>query len=154
VSGTRGSPRTSTDPCHPPRVIGAAQLPCDAFVLALVAEDVVTPGDVEPVFSTQLLIVSEGFVVRRLSRVSRKEANDLGKDVAALCAGQTDALSFKSTSGDLYFALTSTAARGPVGVAGHVLQGESGLLSAFESRTDRSMLQSFGDELRVFPYGG
>lgn len=139
-------------------MIGAAQLPCEAFVLALVAEDVLDT-DAEPAFATQLLIVSEGFVVRALSRVTRKEANDLGRDVAALCAGQRTEVRFTSSSGDLYFALTPEAAsargrRGAVGVAGHMLQGESGVLSAFESRTDRSMLQSFGDDLRVFPYGG
>jgi hypothetical protein len=139
-------------------MIGAAQLPCEAFVLAIVADDVVEPADGNPVFATQLLLVSEGFVVRALSRVTRKEANELGRDVAALCAGQRTELSFTSSSGDLYFALTSEVAhtrgkRGAVGVAGHVVQGQ-GLLSAFESRTDRSMLQSFGDDLRVFPYGG
>jgi hypothetical protein len=150
-------------------MIGAAQLPCEAFVLAIVAEDVVEASladavqadaaQADPVFATQLLLVSEGFVVRALSRVTRKEANELGRDVAALCAGQKTELSFTSSSGDLYFALTSALAhtrgqRGAVGVAGHVVQGDSGLLSAFESRTDRSMLQSFGDDLRVFPYGG
>ncbi len=140
-------------------MIGAAQLPCEGFVLAIVAEEVVEATEGDPVFATQLLIVSEGFVVRALSRVTRKEANELGRDVAALCAGQTSELSFTSSTGDLYFALTSSLAlargqRGAVGVAGHVLQGTSGLLSAFESRTDRGMLQSFGDDLRVFPYGG
>ncbi len=140
-------------------MIGAAQLPCEAFVLAIVAENVVEPGEGNPVFSTQLLIVSEGFVVRTFSRVTRKEANELGRDVAALCAGRKSELSFTSSSGDLYFALTSDGTRtrgqrGAVGVSGHVRKGESGGVSAFESRTDRSMLQSFGDDLRVFPYGG
>jgi hypothetical protein len=145
-----------------PAVIGAAQLPCEAFVLAIVAEDL-EPGDGDPVFASQLLLVSEGFVVRARSRVTRREANELGRDVAALCAGRTKALTFKSSSGDLYFSLTPIEApRGPaatrsigqVEIAGHVVQGPAGVLSAFESRTDRSMLQSFGDDLRVFPYGG
>jgi len=124
-------------------------------VLAIVAEDL-EPGDGDPVFASQLLLVSEGFVVRARSTVTRREANELGRDVAALCAGRTKGLTFKSTSGDLYFSLTrvETGRGGSVQVAGHVVQGEHGVLSAFESRTDRSMLQSFGDDLRVFPYGG
>lgn len=137
-------------------MIGAAQLPCEAFVLAIVAEDL-EPGDGDPVFASQLLLVSEGFVVRARSKVTRREANELGRDVAALCAGKTKALTFNSASGDLYFALRPIeSARGVahVEIAGHVLQGPLGVLSAFESRTDRSMLQSFGDDLRVFPYGG
>jgi hypothetical protein len=89
--------------------------------------------------------------------VTRREANELGRDVAALCAGRTRGLTFKSSSGDLYFSLTPLEpVRGQtqVEIAGHVVQGPAGMLSAFESRTDRSMLQSFGDDLRVFPYGG
>ena len=140
-------------------MIGAAQLPCEAFVLAIIADDVLDPADGTEVFTSQLLIVAEGFVVRALSRVTRREANDLGREVAALCAGQQSDLSFTSVSGDLYFALTPALAhtrgqRGAVGVAGHLVQRDTGLVSAFESRTDRSMLQSFGDDLRVFPYGG
>ena len=107
-------------------VIGAAQLPC------------------------------EGFVVRAHSRVTRREANDLGRDVAAFCAGRTKALAWQASSGDLYLSLTPVeSARGKrrVDIAGHVVQ-TGGVLSAFESRTDRSNLQSFGDDLRVFPYGG
>jgi len=125
-------------------------------VLAIVAEDL-EPGDGDPVFASQLLLVSEGFVVRARSKVTRREANELGRDVAALCAGRTTTLEFKSSSGDLYFALTPVeTGRGPaqVEISGHVWQNPAGVLSAFESRTDRSMLQSFGDELRVFPYGG
>ena len=125
-------------------------------MLAIVAEDL-EPGDGDPAFASQLLIVSEGFVVRARSRVTRREANELGRDVAALCAGRTKGLTFKSSSGDLYFALTPIeGSRGAphVEIAGHVLQQPAGVLSAFESRTDRSMLQSFGDDLRVFPYGG
>lgn len=124
-------------------------------MLAIVAEDL-EPGEGDPVFASQLLLVSEGFVVRARSRVTRREANELGRDVAALCAGRTKNLEFKSSSGDLYFALTpieGTRGVPHVAVAGHVMQG-AGVLSAFESRTDRSMLQSFGDDLRVFPYGG
>ena len=142
------------------RVIGAAQLPCEAFVLAIVADAVVPDegslGDGDPVFLSQLLIVSEGFVVRAKSRVTRREANELGRDVAAFCAGRTKGLTFKSSSGDLYFSLESVeTARGvrQVDIAGHMVQRPDGVLSAFESRTDRSMLQSFGDDLRVFPYG-
>ena len=125
-------------------------------MLAIVAEDL-EPGEGDPVFASQLLLVSEGFVVRARSRVTRREANELGRDVAALCAGRTTSLAFKSSSGDLYFSLTPIeSARGAtqVEIAGHVVQGPLGVLSAFESRTDRSMLQTFGDDLRVFPYGG
>lgn len=131
-------------------------MPCEAFVLAIVAEDL-EPGEGDPVFASQLLLVSEGFVVRARSRVTRREANELGRDVAALCAGRTKVLTFKSSSGDLYFSLTPVeSSRGAphVEIAGHVVQSPAGVLSAFESRTDRSMLQSFGDDLRVFPYGG
>ena len=125
-------------------------------MLAIVAEDL-EPGEGDPVFASQLLLVSEGFVVRAHSRVTRREANELGRDVAALCAGRTKGLAFKSSSGDLYFSLTpleSGRGQAQVEIAGHVVQGPAGVLSAFESRTDRSMLQSFGDDLRVFPYGG
>lgn len=137
-------------------MIGAAQLPCEAFVLAIVAEDI-EPGEGDPVFASHVLIVSEGFVVRVKSRVTRREANDLGRDVAALLAGKRKDLAFRSASGSLYFTMTpvtGAARRGEIGIAGHLREEPGGMLSAFESRTDRSMLTSFGDDLRVFPYGG
>jgi hypothetical protein len=137
-------------------VIGAAQLPCEAFVLAIVADDLVEDeNEAEQVFASQLLLVSEGFVVRARSRVTRREANELGREVAAFCAGRKKGLTWQASSGDLYFSLTPVESkRGArrVDIAGHVLQ-PGGVLSAFESRTDRGMLQSFGDDLRVFPYG-
>ncbi|MFO0685451.1 MAG: hypothetical protein U0234_25555 [Sandaracinus sp.] len=137
-------------------MIGAAQLPCESFVLAIVAEDL-EPGEGDPVFVSQLLLVSEGFVVRARSRVTRREANELGRDVAALVAGKTKELSFQTESGHLYLSLTPAKASRSgalLHITGHVVQAGTGVLSAFESRTDRSMLQSFGDDLRVFPYAG
>jgi hypothetical protein len=151
-----------------PRVVGGAQLPCEAFVLAIVAEDPVgsgsSAGSGEPAsedettapgtatrWHAHLLIVSDGFVVKARSEVGEDEIRGFGAQVVELCTGRRNELSFLTTSGHLYVSLTRRP-RGEIGVAGHLVRDAEGLLSAFHTRTDLPSLESFGDALRSFPY--
>lgn len=112
-----------------------------------------TSEDEAAAWQAQLLLVSEGFVVRTTGTVLEPEARALGRDVIDLVRGQRSELSFQTKAGDLYLSLVRRS-RGEIGVAGHLKRDASGLLSAFESRTDQQTLEQFGDALRVFPYGG
>lgn len=132
-------------------MVGGAQLPCETFVLAIVAEDPVEDGGEANAWYAHLLIVSDGFVVRARSEVGEDEVRGFGRELVELCVGKRNELSFRSGSGHLYLAL-SRHPRGEVGVAGHIVRDETGLLSAFQTRTDLPSLESFGDALRAFPY--
>lgn len=157
-----------------PRVVGGAQLPCEAFVLAIVAEDPVGSGSpagsgqpasegatTQPGTATapgtatrwhaHLLIVSDGFVVKARSEVGEDEIRGFGAQVVELCTGRRNELSFLTSSGHLYVSLTRRP-RGEIGVAGHLVRDAEGLMSAFHTRTDLPSLESFGDALRSFPY--
>ncbi|GAB4207669.1 MAG: hypothetical protein OHK0013_25510 [Sandaracinaceae bacterium] len=132
-------------------MIGGAQLPCETFVLAIVAEDPVEDGDEAMGWYAHLLLVSDGFVVRARSEVGEGEVRGFGHKVVELCTGKRNEISFRTDSGHLYLAL-SRHPRGEVSVAGHIVRDETGLLSSFQTRTDLPSLESFGDALRAFPY--
>jgi len=132
-------------------VIGGAQLPCESFVLAIVAEDPLTVEGAAPSWRAHLLIVSDGFVVRARSEVIEDEVRGLGRDIVELCSGDRSELSFRTASGHLYVSLIRRP-RGEVFVAGHVVRDETGLLSSFHTRTDLPSIETFGDALRSFPY--
>jgi hypothetical protein len=121
-------------------------------VLAIVAEDPVE-GDVDAPASwhVHLLIVSDGFVVRARSAIVEDEVRGFGRELVALCNGKRNELAFRTSAGHLYLAL-SRRPRGEIGVAGHVVRDETGLISAFQTRTDLASVESFGDALRSFPY--
>jgi hypothetical protein len=136
---------------HARDVVGGAQLPCETFVLAIVAEDPVEGGDDTAAWYAHLLLVSDGFAVRARSEVGEDEVRGFGRSLVDLCTGKRSELSFRTDSGHLYLAL-SRHPRGEVGVAGHIVRDETGLLSAFQTRTDLPSLESFGDALRAFPY--
>ena len=74
-----------------------------------------------------------------------------GTHIVDLCTGRRTELSFRNSSGQLYVSLTRRP-RGEVGVAGHIVRDPTGLLSAFQTRTDLQALEGFGDALRAFPY--
>lgn len=132
-------------------MIGGAQLPCESFVLAIVAEDPVTVEGAPPGWRAHLLIVSDGFVVRARSEVGEEEVRGFGRDLVELCTGARSELSFRTASGHLYVSLVRRP-RGEIFVAGHVVRDETGLLSAFHTRTDLPSIETFGDALRSFPY--
>jgi hypothetical protein len=113
-------------------VVGGAQLPCEAFVLAIVAEDPVVAEEAR-------------------SEVGEEEIRQFGTHIVDLCTGRRTELSFRNSSGQLYVSLTRRP-RGEVGVAGHIVRDPTGLLSAFQTRTDLQALEGFGDALRAFPY--
>lgn len=98
-----------------------------------------------------ILIVSDGFVVKARSEIGEAEVRDFGAHVNELCAGRRNELSLLTSAGHLYLSLIRRP-RGEIGVAGHLIRDESGLLSAFHTRTDVPSLESFGDALRSFPY--
>jgi hypothetical protein len=120
--------------------------------LAIVAEDPVTGDEgAATQWRSHFLIVSDGFVVKARSEVGEEEVRQLGTEIVDLCAGRRTELSFRTSSGQLYVSLVRRP-RGEIGVAGHLLRDTSGLLSAFQTRTDLPSLESFGDALRAFPY--
>ena len=131
-------------------MVGGAQLPCEAFVIAIVAEDPLLGG--ESAWASQLLLVADGYVVKAKTDTTELELRAFGAEVAELAAGRRSELSFRSQSGHLYLSLARRA-RGEVGVAGHIVRDASGLLSAFQSRTDLASIESFGESLRAFPHG-
>lgn len=155
VRGERLAARSFRAPrgtCDAPRVVGGAQLPCEAFVLAIVAEDPVEGEEgAAPEWRSHFLIVSDGFVVKARSNVLEDEVRQLGNQIVDVCTGRRTELSFRSSSGHLYVSLVRRP-RGEIGVAGHLVRDETGLLSAFQTRTDLPSLESFGDALRAFPY--
>ncbi|MFN7702510.1 MAG: hypothetical protein ACK6CU_30090 [Deltaproteobacteria bacterium] len=132
-------------------MVGGAQLPCEAFVLAIVAEDPVVAEEGGSQWRSHFLIVSDGFVVKARSEVGEEEIRQFGTHIVDLCTGRRTELSFRSSSGQLYVSLTRRP-RGEVGVAGHIVRDPTGLLSAFQTRTDLQALEGFGDALRAFPY--
>jgi hypothetical protein len=151
AAGARVTYRRLGPLCHARPVVGGAQLPCETFVLAIVAEDPVEDGDGVTAWYAHLLLVSDGFVVRARSEVGEDEVRGFGRALVDLCTGKQNELSFRTEEGHLYLSL-SRHPRGEVGVAGHIVRDETGLLSAFQTRTDLPSLESFGDALRAFPY--
>jgi len=120
--------------------------------LAIVAEDPVTGDEgAAAQWRSHFLIVSDGFVVKARSDVAEDEVRQLGTQIVDLCTGRRTELSFRSSSGHLYVSLVRRP-RGEIGVAGHLVRDPTGLLSAFQTRTDLPSLESFGDALRAFPY--
>lgn len=132
-------------------MVGGAQLPCEAFVLAIVAEDLLDPEADEPCWLAHLLIVSDGFVVRVRAEVGENEVRGFGRSVVELSSGVRTELSFRTSSGHLYLSLVRRP-RGEVTVAGHLVRDDAGAYSSFQTRTDLSAVESFADALRAFPY--
>lgn len=120
-------------------------------MLALVAEDPIHEAD-EASWRAHLLIVSDGFVVRAKAVVREAEIRSFGKDLVDLCNGKRSELSFRTVEGHLYLSLARRP-RGEIIAAGHIVRDETGLISAFQSRTDTPSLESFCDAMRAFPYG-
>jgi len=116
-----------------------------------VAEDPIQNDDASTSWKAHLLIVSDGFVVRARSEVAENEVRLFGRDLVELCSGKRNELSFRSGAGHLYVSLVRSA-RGEIGVAGHIVRDETGLVSAFQTRTDLTSVETFGDALRSFPY--
>jgi len=131
-------------------VVGGAQLPCEAFVIAVVAEDPILGS--ESAWSSQLLLVADGYVVKAKTDTSELEMRSFGHEVAELAAGRRNELSFRSQSGHFYVSMVRRT-RGEMGVAGHIVRDETGLISAFQSRTDLASIESFAEALRSFPHG-
>jgi len=131
-------------------VIGAAQLPCEYFVIAVVADDIL---EGEPTrYQSRTLLVSDGFVVRGEGRVSETEMRGLGADARDLLRRQRNEVSFKSEDGNVYL-FFGLRPGGELTVAGRIVRDELGTYSAFETRTDRTGLETFTDGLRHFPHG-
>lgn len=121
-------------------------------MLAIVAEDPIEgEGDAPAAWHAHLLIVSDGFVVRARSSIVEEEVRGFGRELVELCTGKRNELAFRTSAGHLYVAL-SRRPRGEIGVAGHIVRDETGLVSAFQTRTDLPSVESFGDALRSFPY--
>jgi hypothetical protein len=130
-------------------VIGAAQLPCEYFVVAVVADDV---ESTEPArYRARLLLVSDAFVVRGMATVGESEMRDLGRDAIELLTRKRTEVSFRSEGGHLHLWIAPRA-DGEVAVAGRIVRDEGPAYSAFETRTDRGGLEAFADGLRQFPF--
>jgi hypothetical protein len=130
-------------------VIGAAQLPCEYFVIAVVADDVEAG---EPTrYKSRLLLVSDGFVVRGEVSVGEAEMRGLGADAVSLLRRERNEIQFRSAEGTMHLYLAQRAG-GELTVAGRIIRDEMGTYSAFETRTDRVGLETFADGLKHFPH--
>ncbi len=123
-------------------------------MVAIVAEDPVLDeeGAATSRWLSHLLLVSDGFVVRVRTEMDEDELHALGAQIAEVEQGARTEIAFSTSSKTLFLSLVRRP-RGDVAVAGHIVRDETGLISAFETRTDVTSLRSFGEELRAFPHG-
>ena len=136
--------------CNHPSVIGAAPLPGEYFVIAVVADDVL---EGEPTrYKSRALLVSDGFVVRGEGVVAEAEMRGLAEETLSLLRRERNEVSFRSGDGTLTLFLGQRAG-GELAVAGRIVRDELGSYSAFETRTDRTGLETCTDGLRHFPHG-
>lgn len=132
-------------------MIGAAQLPCEFFVVAVVADAVETTQP--PAYRSRLLIVSDAFVVRGTAVISEDEMHAFGRQAGQLLERQRNEISFRSESGHLHLWI-ATRGDGEFVIAGRIVRDEGPAYASFETRTDRGGLASFADGLSGFPFTG
>lgn len=130
-------------------MIGAAQLPCEYFVVAVVADEVETTDPAR--YRARVLLVSDAFVVRGVASVSEAEMRDLGRDAVELLTRKRHEVSFRSEGGHLHLWIAPRA-DGEVAIAGRIIRDDGPAYSAFETRTDRGGLEAFADGLKQFPF--
>jgi hypothetical protein len=132
-------------------VIGAAQLPCEFFVVAVVADAVETTQP--PSYRSRLLIVSDAFVVRGTATISEDEMHAFGRQAAQLLERQRNEVSFRSGSGHLHLWIAPRG-DGEFAIAGRIVRDDGPAYSSFETRTDRGGLSAFVAGLAGFPFAG
>lgn len=132
-------------------MIGAAQLPCEYFVIAVVADEI---EEGEPTrYKARMLIVSDGFVVRGTGVVAESEMRGLADGALSLLRRERNEIAFQSAEGTMHLYIRQRPG-GELSVAGRIARDDLGTYSAFETRTDRTGLETFADGLRHFPHGG
>lgn len=132
-------------------MIGAAQLPCEFFVVAVVADAVETTQP--PSYGSRLLIVSDAFVVRGTATISESEMHGFGRHVGQLLDRQRNEVSFRSGTGQLHLWIAARG-DGEFAIAGRITREDGPAYASFETRTDRGGLSSFATGLQGFPFSG
>ena len=132
-------------------MIGAAQLPCEFFVVAIVADAVETTQP--PSYRSRLLIVSDAFVVRGTATVAESEMHAFGRQAGQLLERQRNEVAFRSESGEFYLWIAARG-DGEFAIAGRIVRDDGPAYATFETRTDRGGLSSFVAGLQGFPFAG